>query len=231
MDAANNDQQPRPSLFSRLSNFQIRPSTYLLLLAFMFFMFVFDSTARAPKKTTLLTQLGRMSGSGSDPRTEHRLQETITRKHAQHDRYRDWLYHNASHWQPPPSKDNTTVELPPWNQTFALQQWSDDKVQVHLDALHLEQPDVPHWKNLTGFLKGQWEVMDIQLEGNETKWKEQRGDTFDWSHGKFEWNVRETERDYWSKDDESPSTFLRGTVDFYDQERTDGLDFDVLQCV
>lgn len=175
-----------------------------------------------------------MSGNSSDPRAEHRLKQLIERRKAEHDRFRDWVYHNATDWQPPPPKDNTTEPVPQWNLTFTPENWYNSSVQQHVATLDMNQPDQPHWRNLTGFLKGEWEMLNVSLEGNETLWSESRGN-IDWHKGgKFEWNARENlrpEQKNVKNDQQQRTSFLRGTIEIKDEKDSSNLDMDCLQYV
>lgn len=176
-----------------------------------------------------------MSGNTTDPRAEHRLEQAIDQRLAQRNRFRDWIYHNATEWHPP-DKGNETQPIPSWNQTFELEDWSNTSVEHELANLNLEQPDQPHWRNLTGFLKGEWEWLNVSLEGNETLWNEHRG-SVDWQKGgKFEWNARENFRPDQEKHkrrkeekEEQRTTFLRGTLELKAESDRVNLDLDALQ--
>lgn len=183
-----------------------------------------------------------MSNSGPDPRAESNLKQLITRRTAEHDRFRDWVYNNATEWSPPPNEDGSNVTLPSWNRTFELQDWHSDAVAQQLEPIKLEQPDQPHWQNLTGFLKGEWQWLDVSLSTdlNQSTIDHRRGD-FGWTKGgKFEWNAKEVLRrpengrkskKTTAEDDKNKPTFLTGSVDLQQSSSSVSLDIDALQYV
>lgn len=186
--------------------------TYLLFLAMLFFL---------------------MSGGGNnDPTADARLERAITRRTTELDRFNDFVHANASL----PSTNNETLS---WNNTFELGQWKEETiVQPLVDSILHSDPSSVYWRNVSGFLNGQYEALNVSLPTAMDKKKLQS------KRGVFPWEIATPAKVYLKLKDLSPSdgadqvlddhvSFVQGGIELRssDDEVETSLDLQGLQCV
>jgi hypothetical protein len=198
-----------------------------------------------------------LQGPRQDPSAVYNLQATILKRTLEAERFRDWIFRNGTsapgYNESIPLLNGTENDIhmtPTYNLSFHLPQLQPAVLLPLVEQLH-QQPEHPvYFKNVTGFLKGQWARLNVSLPDsiapiNQTIWanmteetqtaynaslpEQQRG-YFNWSmteDNNMEWNLREKE----IKDDVHDIWFVRGGAEFKRGDRVVELDVDGVQCV